>query len=396
MKILFINSVCGIKSTGKICVDLAEELSKFGYECKIAYGREQVPQKYLKYSVKIGNDFICKIHGINARLFDGMGFGSKYTTKKFVEWIKYFNPDIIHLHNLHGYYINIKELFDYLKDCNKPIIWTLHDCWAFTGHCCYFDYLGCEQWKTECRRCKNRTEYPKLYGISRVKRNFKIKKYLFSELKNLTIITPSYWLANLVKKSYLKNVPIRVIQNGINVTTFSPTKSSLREKYQLNDKFVILGVAAVWDKRKGVDYFIKLSSRLPENFTIVLIGVEKKMQNIFPKNILTLPRINSKEELAKWYTLSDVFVNTTLEDNYPTTNLEAQACGTPCITFATGGSIESVPKANVVCKGDIDKLVKVIKNIVKNKSEIIFENEIFNISKTIKKYIQVYLEVSKL
>ena len=150
MKVLMINSVCGIRSTGRICTDIAEELEKQGHDVKIAYGRETVPEKYQKYAVRIGTDLDVKLHGIKTRLFDRHGFGSKRATKKFIKWVEEYDPDVIHLHNLHGYYINIKILFDYLKKANKKVVWTLHDCWAFTGHCTHFDFVGCNKWKCKC------------------------------------------------------------------------------------------------------------------------------------------------------------------------------------------------------------------------------------------------------
>lgn len=386
MKVLMINSVCGIRSTGRICTDLAQELEKQGHKVKIAYGRENVPKEFQKYAIRIGNDIDIKIHGLKARLFDQSGFGSKRATKKFIKWVKEYNPDIIHLHNLHGYYINIKVLFDYLKKSNKKVIWTLHDCWSFTGHCAYFDYVGCNKWKKECRSCPQRKEYPKSF-IDFSNRNWKKKKKIFSGVKNLTIITPSNWLANIVKESFLSNYSVKVIHNGIDTNIFKPTKSDITKKYGIEDKKVVLGVAAVWDRRKGLKYMLELASQLDDSYKVVIIGVTEKQRNHLPKNIIGISSTNNIKELVEWYSSAEVYVNTTLEDNYPTTNLEAIACGTPVITFDTGGSPESATYFGyVIRRNNVKLILKAIHIQLENKVDI---NEISQ-KATCKLYLQLY------
>lgn len=339
MKILMINVDCGTGSTGRICTDLAEALEKQGHEVRIAYGRDAIPQKY---AIRIGNDFDVYSHILQARLFDRMGFGSKRATKKFIEWVKEYDPDVIHLHNIHGYYINIEVLFSYLKTCGKKIIWTLHDCWAFTGHCAFFDYVGCTKWKTGCEHCSQKTEYPARVGIDGSKRNYGVKKELFSGVHNLTIVTPSEWLAKLLKESFLAEYPVNVIHNGVDTSTFRPIESNIKERFGIGEDIkVILGVASVWDRRKGLEDFLKLSKLLNDKYKIVLIGLNKKQIEMLPNNILGIERTENIQELVAWYSAADVFVNPTYEDNYPTTNLEAIACGTPVITYDTGGSGES-------------------------------------------------------
>lgn len=342
MKILMINVVCGIKSTGRICTDLATALEKKGHEVRIAYGRESVPKEFEKYAVHIGNNLDVKLHGVRARLLDKAGFGSRKVTNRFIDWVKEYNPDVIHLHNLHGYYINVEVLFNYLKNCGKKIIWTLHDCWAFTGHCAYFDYIGCEKWKTGCRECPQKKEYPESLWLDGSEKNYIIKQKLFTEIRNLTLVTPSKWLAELVKQSYLKQYPVEVIHNGIDTSVFRPTKSDLRKQYNLENKKVVLGVAANWDRRKGLNYLERLSWLLEPSYRIVVIGVTLKQKNALPENMIGIIHTNNVQELVKWYSTADIVINPTLEDNYPTVNLEALSCGTPVITFKTGGSPESV------------------------------------------------------
>lgn len=385
MKILMINSVCGIRSTGRICTDLADALTEQGHTVKIAYGRENVPDKYKKYAVRIGTDLDVKLHGLKARLLDESGFGSKRATIRFIEWVKKYDPDVIHLHNIHGYYINIEVLFDYLRSCGKKIIWTLHDCWAFTGHAAYCEAANCKRWKTGCHNCAKRDDYPKSF-YDNSKLNWLKKRKVFTGIPNLQIITPSKWLAGLVKKSFLRKYPVSVIYNGIDTSVFKPVDSSvLRKKLNLGDKKVILGVAAVWDARKGLDDFIKLNKLIDKNeYQIVLVGLTDKQIAKLPKSIIGITRTDSVEQLVELYSLAHVFVNPTYEDNYPTTNLEAIACGTPVITYDTGGSGESVSCENVIVKGDIFRLFSIIKSKPK-----LSECDISK-TKTIKDYDEFY------
>lgn len=362
MKILQINSVCGIRSTGRICTDLAEVAEKYGYECKIAYGRESVPPHYQKYAIKIGNDFSVKLDALKTRLLDNAGFNSRRATKKLIRQIEAYDPDIIHLHNVHGYYLNVEILFAYLKTCGKKIVWTLHDCWAFTGHCPYFDFVGCDRWQNGCERCPQKKKYPQSVFLDGSKRNYRRKKELFTGIPSMTLVTPSKWLAELVKSSFLKEYDVRVIPNGIDATVFQPTESDLRERYGIRDKKLLLGVASIWDDRKGLKDFVGLSDLLGEEYQIALIGVSEKQLKTLPSKMIGIQRTNNVKELAQWYSVADVFLNLTYEDNYPTVNLEAQACGTPVITYATGGSVESVGTDSVVEKGNLETLVRVLKD----------------------------------
>ena len=366
MKILMINVVCGIRSTGRICTDLAAELEKQGHEVKIAYGRGKVPEQFHKYAVRVGTDLDVYMHALKSRLFDSVGFESKRVTKKFVSWIREYDPDVIHLHNLHGYYINVEILFQYLKECGKKIIWTLHDCWAFTGHCTHFDYIGCDKWKKNCTHCPQKKEYPASCLKDNSYYNFRRKKDVFQNIPNMILVTPSNWLKTLISQSFLRKYPVNVIHNGIDTSIFKPVdysiKERLRQEFGILNKTIILGVASVWNRRKGLDVFVALSKLLPGNYQIVLIGVDKKQAKKLPDNIITIARTNNTEELAAWYSTADIFVNPTLEDTYPTVNLEAIACGTPVITFDTGGSPESaLLYGKVVERGNTGELLKEIK-----------------------------------
>ena len=350
MKVLMINSVCGIRSTGRICTDIADALTAQGHEVKIAYGRETVPEKYQHYAVKIGSELDVKIHGIQARLFDGMGFGSKRATEKFIAWVKEYDPDVIHLHNLHGYYINIEVLFRYLKTCSKKILWTLHDCWAFTGHCAHFDYAQCNRWVEGCHHCPQKAEYPATLLADRAKENHQMKKQLFTNVPNMTVIPVSEWLASVVQKSFLHQYPSVVIQNGIDHSAFKPISSDILRQYGIADKRIILGVASLWSPRKGLQHFMELAGMLSEEYRIVLIGCNEVQISRLPENIIGIKETSSVEELAKWYTVADVFVNPSAEETFGLVTVEAMACGTPVIVFNKTAVPEVVTEqCGVVC-----------------------------------------------
>lgn len=364
MRVLIINSVCGIGSTGRICTDMAEQLISEGHECYIAYGRESVPEKYKHISYRIGNDKQVKINGIKARIFDNEGRNAKRPTIDFLNWATIYNPDLLWIHNLHGYFLNYELLFEWIK--NRPemkVRWTLHDCWAFTGHCAHFTYVNCSQWKNRCNNCPQIKEYPKSMGLSNCKNNYLRKQRAFCGVSNMTLVTPSHWLATLVKESFLKEYPVVVRHNQIDESIFHPTPSDFRAKYGLEQKKIVLGVATAWGERKGLLDFVGIDELLGDDYAVVLVGVDDKTMKKLPRTIISIPRTNSAKDLAKIYTAADVFVNLTYEDTYPTVNLEAQFCGTPCLTYKTGGSPESVSPDNVVEQGDLMTMVGLIRRV---------------------------------
>lgn len=391
-----INSVCGVKSTGRICTDLAKELEKNGHEVKIGYGREQVPSEYQKYSIRIGNDLDVKIHGLKSRLFDASGFGSKKVTQKFIEWIKIFNPDVIHLHNLHGYYINIEILFQYLKNEFKgKIIWTLHDCWAFTGHTPYCDSINCKRWKFGCYSCPLLKEYPKSYKDNSMK-NWKKKKEIFQGLSNLTIITPSRWLKEITEKSFLGAYDIKVINNGIDIGKFYPVESNFKKNNKIEDKYMLLSVATSWDDMKGYSDFIKLSSKLNDKYKIVLVGLNKKQLLKLPKNIIGIEKTASITDLVEIYSGADLYLNLSYCENYPTVNIEAIACGTSVLTYKSGGSTEIIEQYGGISveKGDLNAVVERIKlrkkGGIKSKS---IDRALFDKKEVTLKYLDLYKKI---
>lgn len=388
MKVFQINVDCGCYSTGKIASDLAKSLEKEGAESIVAYGREYKETGIKSY--KIGNKFDIYYHFAMSKLFDDVGLHSCFVTKKLIKRIINYNPDIIHLHNLHGYYINYKILFEFLRKYSKPVVWTLHDCWPFTGHCAYFDYCGCNKWKNECSKCQQLKTYPSSYLKDNSKNNYYLKKKLFSSLDNLIIVTPSEWLANLVKESFLNDKIVKVIHNGIDTDIFFPCPTNIyKEKYGIKSK-IILGVATPWSERKGLKDFIKLSRKLNKEYSIFLVGLSKKQIKLLPDNVYGIEKTLDVHELIELYSSADVFLNLTYEDNYPTTNIEAQACGTPVISYKTGGSIESCVESQIVEKGDIEALSKMIL-----KDNLVIKSDL-KISKMdmLKSYIELYKSIN--
>lgn len=362
LKILQINTVCGSGSVGRIAVDIYHTLEKNGDKGMIAYGRRTAPEGIRAF--RFGSPLDMGAHVLSTFFRGEHGFASGRQTKRLIGRIRKWNPDVIHLQNIHGFVLQVEILFAYLKEAGKPVVWTLHDCWPYTGHCAFYDYTACEGWKTGCRACREyQRTYPYALFRNHTIQNYERKRTAFTGVADLTIVTPSRWLAGEVKQSFLKEYPVQVIPNGIDRKCFRPVKSLLRQRLGLEGRFVILGVANVWERRKGLEYFVKLSGRLSEEYRVILIGLSQKQIKSLPENIIGLERTSGAEELAEYYSMADVFVNATLEDNFPTTNLEALACGTPVITFNTGGSPESVDEScgQVVPKGDTEALIKAIR-----------------------------------
>ncbi|WP_256702192.1 glycosyltransferase [Paenibacillus sp. P32E] len=370
--------MCGIGSTGRIATDIHGILLDHGHESYIAYGRGE--PRNCNNSVRIGTNLDNYMHLVRTRLKDDHGFGSEVATINFIEKLRDINPDVIHLHNIHGYYLNIKILFDYLYETNKPLVWTLHDCWPFTGHCAYFDYVGCERWKSGCFQCPQKQKYPSSFFKDNSKSNYAMKKALFASYNNITFVTPSNWLAKLLKQSFLSEFPQKVIYNGVDTSIFKPAKTSnFRKTNNLKNKFIILGVANIWDERKGLKYFLELSSFLDRDEIIVLIGLSESQRKNLPLNIIGISRTNNIVELSEIYSEADVFVNPTLEDNFPMTNIEALACGTPIVTFNTGGSIEAVDNHTgfVVRDNNTKSMLEMIRK-VKIKTKQFYEDNCVN------------------
>lgn len=395
MRVVQINSVSGFGSTGRIVVQISDMLNSHNVDNHIYYGRKASSNDN---STKLGNDFTVNTNILKTRLFGKHGFYSKTGTYELIEKLEEYNPDIIHLHNIHGYYLNVETLFNYLAKSNIKIIWTLHDCWSFTGQCTHFDYINCNKWKTECFECPQLKKYPKSLFFDRSTEAFNDKKRLFNSVENMTIVTPSIWLKNKVDQSFLKDYKSVVINNGINLNDFKPTDGNFRERHNLLDKFIILGVASDWNMYKGLDYFSQLANKVEKDEKIILVGLSDKEINKLPSNIIGITRTDQIKDLAEIFSTADVYVNTTLEDTFPTTNIEALACGTPVVTFETGGSPEiiNLETGLVVAKGDLNDLYSAIKVVKRHGKEFYSTNcitrakENYDSKETFEKYRNLY------
>ena len=357
-------------STGNIMFQIAETARKHGHEVR-TYSTVPFDKNESVASIPKDDHFIWgseqenKRHYYLGSIFGRNGCFSKKGTGELIEDLKRFEPDIVHLHNLHKFCVNLPMLFGYLKETNVNVVWTMHDCWAMTGQCPHFTMAKCEKWKTGCNKCPQLNVYPRS-RIDNSKWMYKKKRTWFTGIKNMTIVTPSQWLANLVKQSFLKDYPVRVINNGIDLTVFQPTKSDFRERYKIaSDQIILLGVAFSWGKRKGLDVILELAQRLDDKFRIVLVGTDANIDTQLPSNIVSIHKTQNQKELAEIYTAADLLINPTREETYPTVNMESIACGTPVLTFRTGGSPEIVDETcgAVVDCDDTDAMEEEIRKI---------------------------------
>lgn len=389
-KLFQINICSNVLSTGKICEDIAKVAISHGYECYIAYGRIAKPG--VSQAIRVGSMLDTYEHYVEHRLFDREGLASRCATKHLIKQIDDIKPDIIHLHNVHDHYLNYPLLFSYLASVDVPVVWTQHDCWAFTGGCMYFDIFHCDQWKSVCRKCPEK----RALFYNNATKQFGLKKDLLDKIKSLTYIPVSDWLNSLLRQSNQGHRDIFTIHNGVDTSRFRPLPKSIYSK-----RFCILGVAAVWDARKGLGDFIKLRALLSDDYSIVLVGLTSKQIASLPKGIIGIQRTQDIEELAQLYSDADVFVNSTYSDNFPTVNLEALACGTPVVTCRTGGSPEAIDEKTgvVVEQGDVNALADAI---VRMKEHPLSSDdcrkraeENFDKDKCFEKYIELYEKLLK-
>lgn len=402
MKVLQVHTTINKGSIGHIVNDLGDQLLTGGHQSFIAFGRGAPGGA--STLIRIGNHLHTGWHVIHTRLTDRHGFVSKKATERLMNYIRQIDPDLIQLHNLHGYYINIRMLAEYLQQSNKPVVWTLHDCWPFTGHCTYFDSVSCEKWKTGCFQCPKTRLYPSSKVLDSSKRNYLDKKALFAGLKKLHIVTPSQWLKEKVEQSFLQSNDCSVIRNGIDLRLFSPDKAAASTGLLGHiSKKIILGVAFSLNRNKGLKDFIDLSHHISDDYVIVLVGLRPDLIRKMPARIIGTPRTSNREELASFYASANIFVNPTWQDNFPTTNLEALACGIPVITYETGGSPESVDKSTgrVVPKGDIKALWEAILDMGSKDCDGVRKacreraERLFNKEERYLDYIRLYEQITK-
>lgn len=367
MNVFQINTVCGSGSTGRIAVNLAKMLEEKGDRSLIAYARGQAPQDVVSF--KFGSKFSIALHGVLTRITDRHGLYSTHGTKELIKKIQEENPDIIHLHNIHGYYVNIKLLFTFLREYQRPVVWTLHDCWSYTGHCAYYSFAGCDKWKTGCEHCKQKRAYPGSLVFDASRKNYEVKKNLFTSLEKLCLVTPSTWLKEEVEQSFFQGKEVVAIPNGIDTKVFVPTESDLRERYGLQNKNLLLGVANLWEERKGFSDFIELGKQLDDSYVIVLIGLSKEQIASLPEGIIGIERTANIAELVQWYSAADIYINASVEETMGLTTGEAICCGTPVIAYDATAIPESVKEGCglVVAPKQINQVVAAIEEIMKNR-----------------------------
>ena len=381
-------------SHGRIAEDIGSMVMSQGWRSVIAYGRAANQSK--SQLIHVGSIFDIYEHILETRLYDNHGLASRTATKMFVQQIQEIKPDIIHLHVIHGYYLNYKFLFEYLNTVNVPVVWTFHDTWAYTGHCGHYGSINCEKWKRQCESCPlTWKDYPKSI-IDRSKKNFILKKQLFTANNKLHIVAVSNWLKQDVEQSFFQGKNIRVIHNGVDLEVFSPAEQSTTGRYR------VLGVASQWGALKGLKDFYRLREALPiEKYEIILVGLSKKQRLQLPQGIIGIEKTESVKVLADLYSSANVFVNPTYADTFPTTNLEALACGTPVVTYDTGGSPEAIDEKTgiVVEKGNIEGLLAAVetlsnkdrdelRNACRNRAE-----QLYNKDDRYQDYINLYKEL---
>lgn len=391
--LLQINVSANWGSTGKIAESIGLASIRHEWKSYIAYGRYCNPSQ--SHLIKIGTKSDTYLHYVHQRIFDDEGLCSKNATRQLIKTIKDLGPDIVQLHNIHDHYLNYRLLFEYLNRTDIKVVWTFHDCWAFTGHCFHFVTKKCKRWKTQCYGCPLQHEYPKTL-LDHSDENFSLKKNLFTKNKNLTIVACSEWMAHFVRESFLQDKPLYVIHNGVDLDIF---KAKPNEKVQ--KIFKVLAVSNVWNKDKGIDDILTLRNLLPEDYTMTIVGLNEKQLKKLPLGIKGIQRTQNVQELVKLYSEADVLINPTYADTFPTVNLEALACGTPVITYRTGGSPEAIDERTgvVVEQGDVNGLVEAIYRM---KEDPLYSadcrkraEECFDKDKCFEKYVELYEKLLK-
>ena len=361
MKIVQINATCGRGSTGNICLEISRLLSRNNIENYVFYAVGNCDDKL---AIRYARNSDIRFAAARSHVVGNYGFNSRYITQKLIKKLDIVKPDIVHLHNVHSHNCHLSLLINYLSENNIKTIWTFHDCWAFTGYCTHFIMTGCDRWRTSCRNCPQYKHFSMFFDCSNAL--FNKKRELLSRL-DLTIVTPSRWLADIVKQSFLRECGVEVIHNGIDLSVFKPSKLNIRKRYGISEeKSMLLGVAYDWGMRKGLDVFCELADRLDTSrYQIVLAGISEEIRNSIPNSIITVSRLSDQTELAQLYSAADIFINPTREDTFPTVNMEAAACGTPVVTSDVGGCPETVGAETgiVVSKGDIEGIIDAIKRI---------------------------------
>lgn len=394
-KLIQINTVSN-GSIGRIMGEIQKQANMAGFETISYVGRRKIFRDLR--CEKFGNGIAFWTHVAINTVFDKQGYGSYWVTRRLIKKIRKENPNIIHLHNIHGYYLHIPTLMKYLKnEYTGKLFWTFHDCWPFTGHCAYFTMIGCEKWKTGCYNCQNKKQYPISWFFDASKSNFFKKKEWFTGLDNLTIIVPSMWMKNLVKESFLKESKIEVVSNGIDLSVFKFTKNrNVRKIYGIPEKKkILLGVADVWSERKGLKDFLELSEKLSESYVIVLVGISTRLKKMLPSNIIGVLHTENVENLVELYSEASIFINPSREESFSVVTIEAMACGTPVIVLDSSAVKELVSERTgiVLHKPNVDDYLEAIQEIEKkniSRCEVAAYAQKYSVHEAMSQIIKLY------
>ena len=396
MKVLFINTVYAKGSTGTIIRDTGKYLEANGHEYKVAVGRGDDSDEHV---YRIGNDVDMHLHALCSRITDRAGFYSKKATRDFLDFVRGYNPDVIHLHNLHGYYINLPILFNYLKnEFNGRVVWTLHDCWTMTGHCTHFTAVGCYKWKNQCSSCPQMRNFPKSYFLDSSSRNHKDKKSIMSGIPNVTVVAVSDWLKSVASESLLKGYYITRVYNGIDLNKFVHTESNILAEHGIKGKKVILSVADGFDEQKGLPALLAVAKEAPADWQFLIIGIEKRYMNLLPNNVTGMERTSNQQELIKFYSAADVFYNPSLEETFGLVTAEAMACGTPAVVMNSTACPELIINEECGIVLDVNSSTKQVVNALicameKTGARKAAEN--FSVENQCRGYYELYTSVSK-
>ena len=400
--------VCGLNegSIGRTAEQLGQLVQSKGWRSFIAYSRVNYGSTSEVY--RVDNKFSTLFHALLTRLFDMCGYGSYFATKRLVNVIERERPDLIHMHIIHNYDINLKVLFNYLSTSGIPIVWTQHDCWSYTGHCAYYSNVACEKWKTECHNCPQFNVFPKSWFYDGSKRNYRFKKKVFTSVpqNKMCIVAVSEYVKKDIEQSFLNKYRIKRIYNGIDTDRFLPLKESnseVRANYGLGDGILLMGFATAWTERKGISDYYKLRKKLDKRYTIVFVGVDEQLKKTLPEGIIGIENTSSIEELVKLYSTADIVMNLASEESFGKTTPEGMACGTPSIVYNSTASPELVDeKTGIICeKGDIDGVVNAINTVLSWDKEETIRNcrnrvlSLFSMQKNWNEYIELYEEMIK-
>ena len=397
--LLFINVSLNCGSTGKIVEGIGSLAKSQGWDVYVAHGARYVKESSLK-SFQISNKAGEILHFIKSSINDAQGRGSRCSTKKFLKFIDEIKPDVVHIHNIHGCFLNYPLLFQYLREKNIPVVWTLHDCWAMTGHCVHFMRTNCNQWKTQCVKCPQKHDFPSSYLLDRCKNNYTLKKQLFTALEKMRITTVSTWLKGIVEQSYLRKFPVGVVPNGVDTSKFVYTEGDFRKRYKVGEKKLVLAVASGFEERKGIYDFVKLCNMLPKDYQLLLVGTNDNDKKVLPDNVIAVTRANGTADLAAFYSEADVLLSLSYEETFGLTIIEAMSCGTPAIVYDNTAQPELItPETGlVVANGDVEGVKKAIEEVCANGkayySKACREHALeYDERKIYQKYLDLYVQI---